>query len=248
MVAIIVTTMSGRDRAEPSLREAWDKHAAEWVQWARSPELDHPFWNLNLPALLALLPGPRGLTLDVGCGEGRLARALKTRGYHVIGIDTSPGLLSAATELDPEFDVCLADACQMPFPDDHFDLAVASLSLMTMDDMRGVVGQVARVLRPGGYFCFSIVHPVNSWGDVGHVGYFEMVRYREELARDGARVTLHDTHRPLGEYFDAVADAGLLVERVLEPVPDDGYVARWPSAERWRAEPGFLHARTLLAA
>lgn len=216
------------------------------MRWARSPELDHAFWHLNLPAVIALLPAPGGLTLDVGCGEGRVARALKELGHRVVGIDSSPSLVTAAREADPEFDVQVADAAAMPFPDEHFDLAVASLSLMNMDDMPTVVGEIARVLRPAGRFCFSILHPVNSWGDAGKISYFQTVRYTEELKRDGARMIVHDTHRPLGDYFDALAQAGLLIERVAEPVPDDAYIAAAPEVERWRRHPGFLHVRAVL--
>ena len=93
-----------------TLRDAWDENAADWVRWARSPELDHAFWHLNLPALMALLPAPGGLTLDVGCGEGRVARALKELGHRVVGIDSSPALVMAARKADPGFDVQVADA------------------------------------------------------------------------------------------------------------------------------------------
>jgi len=228
-----------------TLRDAWEENATDWVRWARSPELDHAFWHLNLPALIALLPAPHGLTLDVGCGEGRVARALKEHGHRVVGIESSPTLATAARETDPTVDIRVADAADIPFPADHFDLIVASLSLMNMDHLPGVVSEIARVLRPTGCFCFSILHPVNSWGDAGG-GYFQTVRYAEELKRDGARMIIHDTHRPLSDYFSAIEDAGLLVERIVEPVPDDAYLAAVPEAERWRRRPGFLHVRAVL--
>jgi ubiquinone/menaquinone biosynthesis C-methylase UbiE len=234
-----------------SLCAAWDENAGDWVRWARSRECDHAFWHLNLPALLALLPRPGEITLDVGCGEGRLARALKELGHHVVGVESSRALARAAREADQSFEVHVVDAVAMSLPDNHVDLAIASLALMNMDDMPGVVGEIARVLQPGGRFCFSVLHPVNSWGDAG-AGYFETVRYTEEL-RDNyaitankARMTLHDTHRSLGDYFGALYDAGFLVERVVEPVPDDAYIAAFPQAARWRERPGFLHVRALL--
>jgi hypothetical protein len=57
---------------------------------------------------------------------------------------------------------------------------------------------------------------------------------------------VHDTHRPLGDYFDALAEAGLLIERVVEPLPDDAYVAAVPDVGHWRRRPGFLHVRAVL--
>lgn len=233
--------------SEPSLRDAWDANAGEWVRWARSHDLDHAFWRLNLPTMLSLLPPPEGLVVDVGCGEGRVARALKERSYQVVGIEGSAALAHAAREADPDFVVEVADAAAMPFPDDHFDLAVASLSLMNMDNLPAVIGEIARVLCPGGRCCFSILHPINTWGDAGR-GYFQTVRYSEILEREGTRLTVHDTHRPLHEYFDRMRDAGFLVERVVEPIPGDDYIAEVPEAAHWRERPGFLHVRGVLPA
>jgi hypothetical protein len=55
----------------------------------------------------------------------------------------------------------------------------------------------------------------------------------------------HDTHRPLSAYLGALERAGLLIEAVREPVPDDAYVAAFPEVERWRRAPSFLLARAV---
>jgi ubiquinone/menaquinone biosynthesis C-methylase UbiE len=230
----------------PSLRDAWDSSADDWLRWARSSELDHAFWRMNLPTLLSLLlaPSEHG-ALDVGCGEGRVARAMKERGHRVTGIEFSAALAAAARDSDPEFAVEVADAAAMPFASARFDLAVASLSLMNMDEMPTVLSEIARVLRPRGCLYFSILHPINTWRDAGQ-GYFQTLRYSETLERGGERLTVHDTHRPLQEYLDGAADAGFLVERIVEPMPDEDYVAEVPEAAHWRERPGFLHARCWL--
>jgi hypothetical protein len=56
-------------------------------------------------------------------------------------------------------------------------------------------------------------------------------------------MTFHDTHRPLGDYFGALERAGLLVEALREPAPDDAYVADHPEVERWRRAPAFVVVR-----
>ena len=220
-------------RSPPAARE---ENAEDLVRWARSPERDDAFWYLQLPTLIELLPPPGESTLDVGCGEGRAARALKKLGHHMVGLESSSVRAWAARSGDPAFEVHVADAAAMPFADDLFDLAIASLSLMNRDDMPSVVGEIARVLRPGGRFCFSILHPINPWGDAA-AGYFETVRYTEKLERDCAPMIPHDTHRSLGDYFGALGDAGFLVERLIEPIPDAG---------RRLTRPGFLHVRAVL--
>jgi len=235
----------GSASEETTLREAWDRSAEDWVRWARSPRLDHAFWRMNLPELLGLLPAPGELSVDVGCGEGRVARRLIELGHRVVGIEGSPALARAARVADPAFEVHVADAADMPLADGVADLAVASLALMNMDDMPAVVHEVARVLCPDGRFCFSVLHPVNSWGDAGDVGYFETVRYTEKLERETVRMTFHDTHRPLSAYLAALTDAGFIAEAVREPVPDDAYLARHPDVGRWRRRPSFLHVRAV---
>jgi SAM-dependent methyltransferase len=233
-----------------TLRRAWDAEAAAWVAWARTPGHDHYFWHLTLPALLALLPEPGALTVDVGCGEGRVARELRARGHRVVGIEGSPALAAAAREADPDFEVHVADAAAMPLDDGCADLAVASMSLLNMDDLDGVAREVARILRPGGRFAFSTVHPMNSlkplgdWEAAGR-SYFADYAYAETRTRGGLTMTFHDAHRPLSAYLGAIERAGLLVEAVREPVPDDAHVADFPEVERWRREPSFLAVRAL---
>lgn len=232
--------------AQDALEDSWDDEAEDWIRWARSPELDHAFWWLNLPALLEILPPPGRMTIDVACGEGRLGRRLVELGHTVVGVESSPALAEAARQMAPHIPVETAEAAAMPFADDSADLAVASLALMNMDDMGAVVKEVARVLQPGGHFCFSVLHPINSWGDAGGAGYFESTRYDEELIRDGTKMTFHETHRPLSEYLGGLEDAGFLVEKFREPVPNRDYVEDRPEVAHWRDKPAFLHVRAVL--
>jgi len=149
------------------LRRAWDDCAADGIAWARTPGHDHFFWALTLPALLALLPDPGRLTVDVGGGEGRVARELKARGHKVVVVEGSAALADAARDADPDLEVLTADAAAMPLGDGAADLAVASMSLLNMDDLDAVVAEVARVLAPGGRFCLTTVHPANSLKPLG---------------------------------------------------------------------------------
>jgi SAM-dependent methyltransferase len=231
------------------LGAAWERGAEEWTAWARSRELDHPFWELNLPAFLALLPPPGRLTLDVACGEGRLARELLALGHSVVGVDSSPSLAAAAKELEPAFEIHVADAAAIPLADGAADLAVAMMALMTVDDMPSVVREVARVLEPGGRFCIALLHPNATWADADVESYYETARFEKRVTREGlGSMTFHDVHRPLHDYFDALADAGFLIERLTEPSPGDAYVRRFPEVAAWRREPFLLHLRAVRAA
>jgi homotetrameric cytidine deaminase len=230
-----------------ALREAWDENAADWIEWARSPARDHPYWRFNRPRFLELLPPPGRLTLDVGSGEGRLTRELARLGHTVVGVETSPALAAAAAE--DGLEILLADAAALPIGDGAADLAVAFMSLLNMDDVGGVVREVARVLAPGGRFCFAVPHPANSAGLVdgaaAEADYFATRPIVDVRERDGVRMTFHDVHRPLEAYSHALEAAGLLVEAIREPVPPPDYVREHPSARRWLTLPCFLHVRAL---
>jgi 2-polyprenyl-3-methyl-5-hydroxy-6-metoxy-1,4-benzoquinol methylase len=78
------TTMDVAD-----LSVSWEAEARQWIQWARTPGHDS-YWRFHRDQFLRLLPPPGRQTLDIGCGEGRLARDLKELGHRVVGIDSSP--------------------------------------------------------------------------------------------------------------------------------------------------------------
>jgi 2-polyprenyl-3-methyl-5-hydroxy-6-metoxy-1,4-benzoquinol methylase len=79
------------------MRQGWEAEAQNWVQFARTPGHDHAHDEINMPALLDLLPGPGRATLDVACGEGRLSRYLQSLGHQVVGIDASPTMVRFAS-------------------------------------------------------------------------------------------------------------------------------------------------------
>jgi SAM-dependent methyltransferase len=225
------------------MRSAWDAQAANWVRWARTPEHDHFFWRLGLPALLELIGAPGRRTLDLGCGEGRLSRVLAEREHALVGVEGSPALAAAAREAAPGIEVLDGDAAAIPLEAGAVDLVVCSMALLNFDDMDLAVREVARVLEPGGSFCFSTVHPMNSLKDGDD--YFAEHTYEETRTRGGITMTFSDRHRPLGAYAAALEGAGLLLQALREPVPDAAYVALEPSVERWTRRPVFLLGRAV---
>jgi SAM-dependent methyltransferase len=233
-----------------SLSAAWDDEADAWIAWARAPDHDHFYWRFSRPRLLELLPPPGLLTVDVGCGEGRLARELRGLGHRVLGVEASPRLAAAARDGSPPVDVVEADAAALPLDDATADLAVASMSLLNIADLDAAVGEVARVLVPGGRLCFSTVHPLRSVVSARSLldpaaSYFARHEFGEQRTRGGLTMTFWDVHRPLSALLGAFEHAGLLLEAVREPVPDDDHVAAHPSVARWREEPSFLLGRAV---
>lgn len=231
------------------LREAWDSQAAAWIAWVRRPGND-TYERFHRDQFFDLLPGPGKLTVDVGCGEGRVARDLLARGHRVVGFDGSPALVAAARELPSSIVAEVADAAALPLPDGCADLVVAFMSLHDVDDLEGAMREIARVLEPGGRLCLAIVHPMNSAGrfegeaatasfriDGSYLARFD---YADRVERGGLTMVFHSRHRPLADYFAALASSGLVVETLREPaVPDRA--ATSPELRRWQRVPLFLH-------
>jgi ubiquinone/menaquinone biosynthesis C-methylase UbiE len=103
-------------------REHWEKQASNWAAWARTPNFD-AYWDCS-PAFFDLVPAPKGRTLEVGCGEGRVTRDLVKRGHRVTSCDSTLELLKLATEADRESAYLDCDAVALPFADESFELAV----------------------------------------------------------------------------------------------------------------------------
>jgi SAM-dependent methyltransferase len=201
-----------------TLRDAWETRAADWVRWARSPALDNDFWDFHLPEFLRFVPDPGRLTVDVGCGEGRLGRVLAAAGHQLVGFDSAR---AAATHPDAH-PVAIADAVRLPLPDATADLAVAFMSLHDFDDLPAAVTEVARVLTPDGRFCAALLHPALTARLVD--GYATERRYSFTVENGGLQMTYEGIHRPLAAYFTALEAAGFVVESLREPVAvrDDG--------------------------
>lgn len=179
------------------LRDAWESEAANWVAWARKPGHDS-YWTFHRDAFLELLPAPRGVTLDIGCGEGRLPRDLKARGYEVIGVDASATLIRHAQDADPDGDYRIAEAAALPVEDGSMSLVTAFMSLHDMNDLDSAVREIARVMRPDATFAAAIVHPMNSAGTFeSHeadavfrmAAYLDEWTYADAVERDGLRMT-----------------------------------------------------------
>jgi SAM-dependent methyltransferase len=207
------------------LAEAWEANAGEWIAWARKPDHDG-FWQGTWPELRAILPGPDGVTVEVGCGEGRVSRQLTADGHRVVAVEQSPTLAAAARSGPAPIDVIRSDATALPLPTASVGLVVACMVFQDVDDLDGAAAEVGRVLRPNGNLCFAIVHPFSSAQDpvtlrTGRptpitTPYLVERRYEDRAERDGVTMTFVSAHRPLSAYVAALGGAGLATTAIRE--------------------------------
>ncbi len=215
--------------------------------WERAAELG---------ALLGLLPavGARRV-LDLGCGAGQLAHHLATRGAaEVVGVDLSERMLALARAQwsHPRLTYQRASLEEAAFPPARFDLVVSSLALHYIEDYRGLVARIAGWLAPGGVLVYSTEHPLytarlpgEGWVRDENGTRWAVDRYADEGPRDESWFVpgVRKVHRTLATLVNGLVDAGLRVERVLEPVPDEGWLATHPQSRDERRRPMFLLAR-----
>jgi SAM-dependent methyltransferase len=227
--------------------DGFEAVAEDWLGWARTPGFD-AYWSYR-DAFFELVPPPSGRTLEVGCGEGRVARDLAVRGHAVTGIDASPTLVAAATAADARGRYEVARAEALPFGDAEFGTVVAYNALMDVDDMPAAIAEAARVLAPGGALCVAVTHPMadaGRWEGAGEDApfvvrgsYLAGGRFDAVEERGGRTMRFTGWMHPLEAYVGALAGAGLVVDALREPLPagDD------PQYARWRRVPCFLFLR-----
>ncbi len=110
-------------------------------------------WTLDI---LDLLKNPHLRILDIGCGGGFLSNALARQGYKVTGVDLSKESLEVAKKYDITKSVkyIAADAFQLPFADESFDVVTAMDFLEHIEDPARAIKEFSRVIRPSGFFLF----------------------------------------------------------------------------------------------
>jgi len=231
-------------------RDHWERQASNWAAWARTPNFD-AYWEYS-SAFFELVPAPGRRTLEVGCGEGRVARDLVERGHRVTACDSTFELLKLARDADRTSGYLRCDAAALPYRDESFDLIVFYNSLMDIDDMESSVREAARVLAPGGKMCACVTHPIPDAGKfesseddarfvisgtyLGDRRWIEMI----PMERDGLSMTFAGWAYPLEGYFRVLEAAGFAIEAVREPPGHgEGRWARIPLFLMWRAvKPG----------
>jgi ubiquinone/menaquinone biosynthesis C-methylase UbiE len=226
--------------------EHWSRVSGQWIEWARA--LDHDaFWAYR-KALIAFIGHGVGEALDVGCGEGRVARALKDCGYRVTASDPVPAFVEAARKARSADDYAIAPGTDLPFEDARFDLVMAYNVLMDVQDVAATLTEIRRVLRPAGVVVISISHPLSDHGRFATTeaaapfviqdDYFGCKWIEGTEERNGLRMQFAGWSLPLEAYTTALEDAGFAITSLREPVPETG--DQWRHLRRWTRIPLFL--------
>ena len=200
------------------------------------------------PATIALAGDVEGLrVLEVGCGAGPLTAWLADQGAAVTAVDVSPAMAQLARErVGQRATVLVADVAEpLSFAaDNSFDLVIASLVLHYLKDWETPLREFQRVLAPDGAVVFSTHHPTMDWRLHSPDDYFAIRQVTETWTKGSGQYDVTFWRRPLTAMTDAVASAGFLVERLVEPAPSAELREQDPKAyQQLATAPQFLFFR-----
>jgi 2-polyprenyl-3-methyl-5-hydroxy-6-metoxy-1,4-benzoquinol methylase len=234
-------TTENLQRANEETREAWNQNAAFWDE--RMGEGNDFVEVLIWPAterLLDLRPGER--VLDIACGNGLSSRRLAAMGAEVVAFDFAEEMIAYALERTNEhaerIEYLVLDATDesalLALGEGQFDAALCNMALFDMAEIEPLMQALARLLRPGGRFVFSVLHPCFNSSHLAHVAEME--------DREGDIVTVYSVkiydyitpmvnravamrgqpkpqlffHRPLQVLLGAGFDAGFVLDGLEE--------------------------------
>jgi 2-polyprenyl-3-methyl-5-hydroxy-6-metoxy-1,4-benzoquinol methylase len=213
----------------------------EW--WLAEIANDPAYAEVVAPLLIEVLRPRHGDTyLDLGCGEGRVMRAISSHGATVHGLDVNPDLARRAQHS------VVADLTAIPMRSDAYDGVYSVLTLEHVPDHERFFTEAARVTKPGGVLALVTNHPVwtapestpisDADGEILWRPGEYFTKGLSEIPAGDSTVVFH--HRSMSDLLNAASDAGWILEHMIEQphheYDDQAGIPRLLAC-RWRLRP-----------
>lgn len=206
---------------DEELRRSWERNAAVWADAVRTGAIASRRQATDAAVVEAVMQRGPARVLDVGCGEGWLARALHERGVEVVGVDASLPLVEAAREAGGGAFLLRSYAQVAAEPEalgGPFDVVVCNFALLD-EDLAPLLRALQAVLGPGGALVIQTVHP---W--LAGAPYRDGWRLERFAGFGGAEWSSMPWHfRTLSSWVALLGQSGYALHRLREPAqPDTG--------------------------
>ena len=208
--------MTELPHGDEKILESWGKNAAPWSDAVREKRIESRNLVTNAAIIDAVMSRTPRTVLDIGCGEGWLARELASKGIDATGVDAIPALIEKArTAGGGEFRVCSYEEIAAGSLELTVDVAVANFALIGKEAVDGLLLQVPHLLNDGGVLIIQTLHP--------HVANGE-ARY-EDGWRTGSWAGFGEEFsdpapwyfRKLESWVSLISQSGLRVVEMREP-------------------------------
>jgi ubiquinone/menaquinone biosynthesis C-methylase UbiE len=194
-----------------------------YTQWAPVYDRPNPAIAAEQPTVHEMLAElPVGVALDAACGTGRHAAKLAELGHRVIGVDATEAMLDVARAKVPAADFRRGRLEDLPLDAASVDVITCSLALTHVPDLKPVMREFGRVLRPGGTAVLSDMHPFNTMVGGGIAGWPS-----DDITK-GIPYVVNRVHQ-VSDYIEAFNEASLSVAACVEPRFGEAQVVQLPS-------------------
>ncbi|HMH85206.1 MAG TPA: class I SAM-dependent methyltransferase [Gemmatimonadaceae bacterium] len=202
--------------------DSWRKNASPWTTAVRENQIASRALVTNKAIVDAVLSRSPRTVLDIGCGEGWLARALAEHGVSAVGVDVVPALIEQARKAGGgEFRISSYEDIAAGRLDVRVDLVVANFSLIGKESVEGVIRRAPSLLNSRGSLVIQTLHPVASCGDESYADGWRTgswAGFSEEFSDPAPWY-----FRTMESWEVLLADSGFRILETREPVhPETG--------------------------
>ena len=202
--------------------DSWRKNASPWTTAVRENQIASRALVTNKAIVDAVLSRSPRTVLDIGCGEGWLARALAEHGVSAVGVDVVPALIEQARKAGGgEFRISSYEDIAAGRLDVSVDLVVANFSLIGKESVEGVIRRAPSLLNSRGSLVIQTLHPVASCGDESYADGWRTgswAGFSEEFSDPAPWY-----FRTMESWEVLLADSGFTILETREPVhPETG--------------------------
>jgi len=207
---------------EQQIIHAWNKNAGPWIRAVRNEQIESRRLATNQAIIETILRYRPKTMLDLGCGEGWLARKLAVHGVRVMGVDVAPALIENARQLGGgEFAIYAYEQIADGILTKQFDAVVCNFSLLGKESVDNLIRRIPALLNDGGHLFIQTLHPMAACGDAPY----------QDGWRSGSWAGFSaDFSDPAPWYFRTIAswikllrESKLTPMEILEPLhPDTG--------------------------